>query len=95
MFVPIPALIGAGLFILVLLVLVMRPGRRRDPLLGGQPPIARARQPMPVATLSADTEAQVRALLAAGRKIEAIKLAREATGGGLRQAKDLVEAMER
>ena len=95
MFVPIPVLIGAGLFVLVLLVLVVRPGRRRDPLLGGQPSLAHAKQPVPVATLSADTEAQVRALLTAGRKIEAIKLAREATRLGLRQAKDLVEAMER
>lgn len=40
-------------------------------------------------------EHQVRELLLAGRKIEAIKHYREAHGSGLREAKDAVEAMER
>ncbi len=38
--------------------------------------------------------AEVRALLRAGRKIEAIKRYREVTGVGLKDAKDAVEAME-
>lgn len=38
--------------------------------------------------------AEVRALLAAGRKIEAIKRYREATGVGLAEAKDVVDAFE-
>jgi ribosomal protein L7/L12 len=38
---------------------------------------------------------EVRELLATGRKIEAIKLYRERTGAGLKQAKDAVEAIER
>ena len=43
------------------------------------------------------SEAQRQAVqntLFAGRKIEAIKLLREATGLGLKEAKDLAEAME-
>jgi ribosomal protein L7/L12 len=37
----------------------------------------------------------VAGLLAAGKKIEAIKLARQQTGLGLKEAKDYVEALER
>jgi hypothetical protein len=39
-----------------------------------------------------DWEAAARGLLRRGRKIEAIKLVREATGRGLKEAKDLVES---
>jgi ribosomal protein L7/L12 len=39
-------------------------------------------------------EQSIRELLAAGRKIEAIKLYREQTGAGLKEAKDAVEAIE-
>jgi ribosomal protein L7/L12 len=38
---------------------------------------------------------QVRGLLAQGQKLEAIKLVRQQTGSGLKDAKDFVEAMER
>ncbi|MFN2100345.1 ribosomal protein L7/L12 [Altererythrobacter sp. MF3-039] len=38
---------------------------------------------------------QIRAAIEGGRKIEAIKLVREATGMGLKEAKDLVEMAER
>jgi ribosomal L7/L12-like protein len=37
----------------------------------------------------------VRALLAQGQKIDAIKLVRQQTGAGLKDSKDFVEAMER
>lgn len=40
-----------------------------------------------------ELEAQVRALLGAGRKIEAIKLYRARTGADLKSAKDAVEGM--
>jgi large subunit ribosomal protein L7/L12 len=68
-------------------------------LLGGQTVKFRpASRPRPTdespIVLSPPVEAQVRALLAEGRKIEAIKLARTATDLGLKEAKDLVEAME-
>jgi RNA polymerase subunit RPABC4/transcription elongation factor Spt4 len=43
--------------------------------------------------LDADTEAEVRELARTGQKIEAIKRLRDATGLGLAEAKDLVEAM--
>jgi large subunit ribosomal protein L7/L12 len=39
-------------------------------------------------------EERLRSLLAEGRKIEAIKVYREATGAGLAEAKDAVEALE-
>lgn len=38
---------------------------------------------------------EIRALIRADRKIEAIKLVRERTGLGLAEAKDAVEALER
>lgn len=41
-----------------------------------------------------DEWAGVRDLLAKGRKIEAIKLYRERTGAGLKEAKDAVESMD-
>jgi ribosomal protein L7/L12 len=44
--------------------------------------------------LSADALAQIEAALFGGRKIEAIRLYREATGKGLLEAKNGVEALE-
>ena len=41
-----------------------------------------------------DLEGRVRTLMAEGRKIEAIKVYREATGAGLKEAKDAVEALD-
>src|SRR4051812_275945 len=45
--------------------------------------------------VSPGLDAQVRGLLDEGRKIEAIKVFREETGAGLREAKEAVEAIER
>jgi ribosomal protein L7/L12 len=42
-----------------------------------------------------NTETQINQLLQAGNKIEAIKIYRQATGVGLKEAKDAVEAFER
>src|SRR5207302_9114522 len=39
-------------------------------------------------------EERVRSLLAEGRKIEAIRAYRESTGAGLKEAKDVVDALE-
>ena len=47
-------------------------------------------QSLPVQAVS-----QVRALLAQDRKIDAIKLVRSLTGGGLRESKDYVESLEK
>ena len=43
----------------------------------------------------ADLEAQIIILLRLGQKIQAIKLYRQATGAGLKEAKEAVEALER
>ena len=102
MFVPIPILIFAGVAVLVMAAQIVRLSRPRDPLLGGSPPALRPTPPppraispmMPTATLPPELEAQIRALLAAGRKIEAVKLARDATHLGLKDSKDLVETFE-
>ncbi len=51
--------------------------------------------PQPTPALIGSLDAQVRDLLASGKKIEAIKIYREATGLGLKEAKDAVEAIER
>lgn len=45
-------------------------------------------------TLSGDELAKVHAALSAGQLIQAIKVYREATGEGLKEAKDAVEAMD-
>lgn len=42
----------------------------------------------------ADLEGEVRVMLAAGNKIEAVRLVRERTSMGLKEAKDLVDAIE-
>ena len=59
---------------------------------GAMPPLPAARQDMPI---DATTDAELRALLAQGNKIAAIKRVRELTGVGLKEAKDYVEALER
>jgi large subunit ribosomal protein L7/L12 len=101
MFVPLPLLIAIGIIFLALLAWIVRLSRPRDPLLGGQKPAYRAplappSGPLaqPVTSLPPEVVAQVRAFLSAGRKIDAIKLAREVTHLGLKDAKDLVESME-
>jgi hypothetical protein len=49
--------------------------------------------PLPQGGNSGIWQQQVRTLLADGNKIEAIKLVRQQTGAGLRDAKDFVEAL--
>ncbi|WP_034159044.1 ribosomal protein L7/L12 [Sphingomonas sp. ERG5] len=109
MFVPLPILIALGVVFAILVVLALRRARARDPLLGGQPPVYRPaplrHQPTANATvdvsgggqsnvMSPEVQAQVVALISAGRKIEAIKVAKEATRLGLKESKDLVEGLE-
>ena len=102
MFVPVPVLIAIGVAFLILLALALRSARGRDPLMGGaRAPAYRAssvapRSPAeaPVTSLPPEVEEKVRALLSAGRKIDAIKLARDVTHLGLKETKDLVESLE-
>jgi ribosomal protein L7/L12 len=97
MFVPLPLLILGGLVFLVLLVMAMRPRGRSDDLMAA--PRARVPQ-VAVQTgrkleLSSETRVEVERLLANGQVINAIKLVREATGSGLKEAKDAVDEMRR
>ena len=54
-----------------------------------------AAPPSTAAVNAAVWQPQVRGLVAEGQKIEAIKLVRQQTGCGLKDAKDFVEAIER
>ncbi|MBV1690073.1 ribosomal protein L7/L12 [Novosphingobium sp. G106] len=90
------ALIGWSLFVFWL-------GRKsagpRDRDLSGPPPSFTMQRPLPSArpgpaTLSPEALAAIRGELARGNKINAIKLMREATGLGLAESKQAVEAME-
>lgn len=97
MFIPLPLLILAGLVFLVLLVMAMRPrGRSEDLMAVPRPRVQRvavpARQKL---ELSSETRIEVERLLANGQVINAIKLVREATGSGLKDAKDAVDEMRR
>ena len=82
------ALIIAGAVVLVVLAVWARPSVPAAPL--GS--VARP-QPAPVRGLTQDELAAVRALVADGQKIQAIKLVREITDLGLKEAKDYVEAL--
>ncbi len=105
MFVPLPILIAVAVLVVLLVARLVRRGRSVDPLMGGRPsqslrPVKQAaRSPAapivlrPPVTLSPAVEAEARALMADGRKIEAIKLVRDATGAGLKESKDLAESL--
>lgn len=86
------ALLGWSLFVFWL-------GRRsagpRDRDLSGPPPSFAPPRPAAVpAALSPEALGAIRGELARGNKINAIKLMREATGMGLAESKQAVEAME-
>jgi large subunit ribosomal protein L7/L12 len=98
MFVPVPILIAVAAAFLVLLLFALR--RRGDSRDLSAPPPRAAPQPRawpagaaPIGDLPPDLAAEVRALLDQDRKIEAIKLVRQATSLGLAEAKDMVERM--
>lgn len=100
MFIPLPVLGLLGLVALVLLYLAFRRRGGTSDLIA-PPRGAALPEPMPGWSLRAapgdllpdEIEAQVRALVAAGEKLEAIKLIRAETGLGLSEAKSLVERM--
>lgn len=81
-----------ALFTLGLLVWLGQRGKgRADESAPPAPGLSSSSPPPPASSAGLDG---VRAALAAGRKIEAIKLYRELTGLGLRESKDAVEAMQ-
>ena len=105
MYVPVTVLaaLGIAFLILTLLALRRRSGERdliAPPRPGPLAPTSRALSPSawpagaaPIGDVPAELQRELRELVAAGRKIEAIKLVRAATGLGLAEAKDLVERM--
>jgi hypothetical protein len=70
----------------VVLVAAVRTGARPDTSLGWRSP------GLPPA-ISADLQNRVRELLAAGKKIQAIKIIREETGLGLKEAKGVADSL--
>lgn len=81
------------ILIVVLVVYVVRASNgqnRRVPPVTGHPAVHPTAAP-PTVPLSPATVAQVTALVRQGQKIHAIKLVREATGLGLKEAKDRVD----
>jgi ribosomal protein L7/L12 len=95
-----PALLVATIVLAVaVLGLLVWLGQRGRPRSGERErgPAARPAAPLTTTTATTATPAGlegVRQALAAGRKIEAIKLYRELTGLGLKESKDAVEAMQ-
>lgn len=83
-------LCGAGL------VLALRRGGGRD-LTGPPRTLSRPNSAQPIVTMRTETidDEEIRDLIRQNRKIEAIKRLRDATGLGLKEAKDAVEALER
>lgn len=55
-----------------------------------RPPVART-----MSELGPSVRAEIEVAIAQGYKMEAIKLLREATGMGLKEARDAIEAMDR
>jgi ribosomal protein L7/L12 len=70
----------------LIVIIVVRDGARPTDPLGW-------RSPGLVLPISADVQHRVRELWAAGRKVEAIKLIREQTGLGLKEAKVVAERL--
>jgi len=85
MFIPVPFLVALGLLIVILAALAVSRPPRRDDLM--RPP-ATAPSALDGATL-----AQLRDMVRDGQKIDAIKLVRNRTGLGLKEAKEFVETL--
>lgn len=79
--------LAAGLVLAAIFIWARRP---RGASLEHPPPPA-GKSPLPPGS---NVQQEIDNLLARGQKIEAIKLLREATGCGLKEAKEQVEAME-
>lgn len=88
-----PALLVVAALVVVVLVLALVVQTRRVRRLSGgpvRPPRAAA---LTLADLPVATQEQVWRLVHGGRKIEAIKLVREQTRLGLKEAKELVDRL--
>ena len=78
-------------FVAVLLVILLVAWFRRSSTTFVSPGIEQS----PVAQPSAELASSAQSLLACGNKIAAIKLVRQQTGMGLKEAKDYVDALQR
>jgi large subunit ribosomal protein L7/L12 len=85
-------LVGGALLGASLVFLLFR-ASRRPPRASFELPRVPAQRP--IAAVQGDVKEQALELVRARNKIEAIKLVRERTGLGLKEAKDQVEAWER
>jgi ribosomal protein L7/L12 len=93
MFIPMPLLIGIAVAILAVMVLLGRAGRRKrdDDRRDGHNEAALQRgRPLEIAP---ELAAQLRERIARRDKIGAIKLLRDATGMGLKEAKQHVDQL--
>jgi len=99
LYVPLPILIALAIIVPLLALAAFRRRAARDPLMGAPPasppraPSSGTSPPAP-AVQHGDLAARVPPLVAAGRKIEAIKLVRDETGMGLKEAKDFADGLE-
>ncbi|MBE9176234.1 ribosomal protein L7/L12 [Synechocystis salina LEGE 06155] len=86
-----------GMTIILILVLLVGIFLLVIFLQGGSPTISKDRTSTRgvVPQLSAGEKEQIMVLLRQGKKIEAIKTCRSLTGCGLKEAKDMVERLER
>jgi hypothetical protein len=96
MYIPIWALVVAALVFLVLLRLALFP---RGGGMGGSGDMVEQQRRTTPRIATAEERAllarpDIAALIAAGKKIEAIRAVREASGLGLKEAKELVEATD-
>ena len=91
----IAAVIAFGMIALTLKQRSSRSGSRRRHHVDHEPSdthkISPEQPDEPIGGLTPKVEAEIRAQMRAGRKINAIKLYREATGLGLKESKDAVE----
>jgi ribosomal protein L7/L12 len=81
---------------LIVIVRMLRSGRHGDRAIDftrGAPPAPASAERRPDGALDAATVSEIRALLARGAKIDAIKLAREKATLSLAAAKDVVESL--
>ena len=99
MFVPLWLLALAGIALAVLAFAVVARPRSGGEMISDQQRGAHRPAPPPQAAAHPDDEAvlqisEIRLALAGGHKLEAIKLVREHTGLGLKEAKELVERLQ-
>ncbi len=91
--------IGGGILLIAVVAIAFFGRPKRDPLMGAPRAVRRADVHTPVdragdrPALNTERIAELRRMVAEGRKIEAIKQVRDWTKMGLSEAKDLIESL--